>query len=155
MYYSAFVTSIVLIRTFPSALNSLFCQFCFASVVCTLPHNWIHSKIFSVPAFCIIGLARIPRISLSWTYHYIRMVMVIAMFLSVNVLVGRASEHNHGDGSQSTFLPPVCPETPTAAPLAIPIWAIPLIILGGLLIIGILILIIIKIIFSILVSQLD
>ena len=80
--------------------------------------------------------------------------MVIAMFLSVNVLVGRASEH-HGDGSQSTFLPPVCPETPTPAPLAIPIWAIPLIILGGLLIIGILILIIIKIIFSILVSQLD
>ena len=81
--------------------------------------------------------------------------MVIAMFLSVNVLVGRASEHNHGDGSQSTFLPPVCQEIPTAAPLAIPIWAIPLIILGGLLIIGILILIIIKIIFSILVSQLD
>ena len=27
------------------------------------------------------------------------------MFLSVNVLVGRASEHNHGDCSQSIFLP--------------------------------------------------
>ena len=55
--------------------------------------------------------------------------------------------------SRTLFLPPVCPVPTTAPQLAIPIWAIPLIILGGLLIIGILILIIIKIIFFILVSQ--
>ena len=48
-------------------------------MVPTLSLNWIHSKIISAAAFCIIGLAKIPRIEflpLDWIYCSIRMMTV-------------------------------------------------------------------------------